>query len=51
MTLTAETASGFYHWFEANYFRKCATDLFEIFAIDSLSGKDDRRVMGLRSLQ
>ena len=52
MTLTAETASGFYYWFNANiYFRKYATDLREICRIGSLSGIGDCCEMELRSLK
>jgi len=36
--LTAETAFGFYYWFEPNYFRKYANDVREIFRIGSLMG-------------
>jgi len=32
MTITAETASGFYYWFDANYFRKFATNLRNVTA-------------------
>jgi len=49
MTLTVETASGFYYLFEANYFRKY--DLHEIFTINRLSGVDDCCEMRLRSLK
>jgi len=51
MTLTSESASGFYYWFDANYFKKYVTDLPEIFRIGSLSGVDDCCEMGLRSLK
>jgi len=40
----------FFHWFEANYFRKYATDLREIFRIDRLLGLDNCCEIGLRSL-
>jgi len=39
MNLTAETASGFYCLFKANYFRKCETNLRRIFRIGRLSGE------------
>jgi len=53
MTLTAETASGFYYLLEANYFRKYVTDLREMSRIGRLSGVglDNCREMGLRSLK
>jgi len=41
MTLTAETASGFYYWFDANYLRKYLTDLREVFRIGSLTAIDE----------
>jgi len=50
-TLTVDIASGFYHWFDDNYFRKYATNLREIFSIGSLSGVDDCCEMELRSLR
>jgi len=49
-TLTAETASGFYHWLKPNYLRKYATELREIFGIGSLTGVYDCYEIGLRSL-
>jgi len=53
MTLTAETASGFYYLLEANYFRKYVTDLREMSRIGRLSGVglDNCCEMGLRSLK
>jgi len=32
MTLTSETASGFYYWFDANYFKKYVTAIFPKFS-------------------
>jgi len=51
MTQTAEIASGFYNWFELNYFTKYPTDLRQIFEIGSLTGVDDCCENGLRSLK
>jgi len=51
MTLTVETTSGFYYWFENSYFRKFAPDLREIFGIASVMGVDDCCKMWLRSLK
>jgi len=50
MALTAETASGFYYWFELNY-SMYATDLRPIFRFGSLTGADDCCEIGLRSLK
>jgi len=46
MTLTAETASGFYYWFKPSYFRKYSTDLRQIFRFGQVMGTDDRCEMG-----
>ena len=51
MTRSAETASGFYYWFESNYFIKYETDRHSVFRIDSPEGVDDCCEIGLRSLK
>ena len=51
MTLTTESASSFYYWFEPNYFRKYATDLHPIFSIGSLRCVDVCCEIGLRLLK
>ena len=53
MTLTAETASGFYYWFEPQLFQKVPPPTvaqFSIFRIGCLTGVDDCCEIGLRSL-
>jgi len=36
MTLTAETASGFYHFFKPDFLKMCATDLRQVSGLAAL---------------
>jgi len=51
MTVTADTVSGFYYWFEPSYFKKYVTNLREIYRIAGFKGVDVCCGMRLRSLK